>query len=745
MFIAEDVTEIESLEKEMKDQKDASSKKTTILQELSQSPKDDLSLFFTNSYNLIEEAVEKAKVIRTNTVGTNKSEYEILFRNLHTLKGNSRVFSLGFISTIVHDVETDGLELKEVIQTLDEKIQNSSINEFIQKLYGIQGQINEYIKIGKEVFNFEFEDDKKIKGNLNDLFMNFEFCLSDILPRGLNEFNKDDTSDGEKTIQPLSNDLYYQISINLHSQKGLAKSIGEKDISSSLHTLEGIFEEIKNDPKKISTLSDELFTNINSIHCSVLKLCIQSSIFLPIDLDNEHFVIYLERFFNFTRYILGGTEEQIDVGGNSDIYSMYTYGNNNQIKYLSFLTKKIMSITDKGQILFYLKSLWEYTSLIVSLDMIKHSNNEQREKLEDGFPQNKEIYSELHSLFLVKFLNLYSKEDIVKTFEQLLGDTFNFKDYFIPPKSSSKIINETFLTLKNNPTFSMLEEILVASKRDGKDFILEKMKRVIQEKSVFFHAKILDVLEILFFYSDLGSERDALSGPQLVEVIKENYSKFYEKFKSLIERDKTEEALVVGKYFRDLLDLPVKYSFNRFRTVVSEVSKSLGKKINFKLSGDQCSLSKESLNLLHDAMVHLVRNSLDHGIEAPEIRSQNNKDVEGTLEIKCSHLGEDKIIIVLQDDGGGINPEIISEKIVSKGLKTEEEVSKMSIEEILNLIFLPGFSTKEQATEISGRGVGMDVVKQNLKIIGAEVKVESEVKKGTKFIIEIDKNYHKIG
>ena len=143
-------------------------------------------------------------------------------------------------------------------------------------------------------------------------------------------------------------------------------------------------------------------------------------------------------------------------------------------------------------------------------------------------------------------------------------------------------------------------------------------------------------------------------------------------------------------------------------------------------------------------MVHLVRNSLDHGIERPEIRFENNKDVEGTLEIKCNYLDEDKIQIILEDDGGGINPVIISEKIISKGLKTKGEVSKMSVEEKLNLIFLPGFSTKEQATEISGRGVGMDVVKQNLEIIGAEVKVESEIKKGTRFIIVIDKNRLKI-
>ena len=443
--------------------------------------------------------------------------------------------------------------------------------------------------------------------------------------------------------------------------------------------------------------------------------------------------------------MLGEKEDNIDVKKNSDLYSIYIYGNNKQIHYLSFLTKKIMEVNEKRKILFYVKSLWDYTSWIISLDLIKFSNSDERKKLEEIDTQKEEIFEELHGLFLIKFLKIYSKDEIVKNFKELFGESFNFNKYFIPPRCSSKILNEIFLTFKNNPSLSSLEPILEMSKREGKEFMLENIKILLDENSVFFHSKVKDVLKILFFYSDLGSEHEAISGPQLLKVIKDNYSKFYDKFKNLIEKDKTEDAVTVKKYFRDLLDMPVKFSFNRFRTVVSEVSKSLGKKINFKLSGDQCSLNKENLNLLHDAMVHLVRNSLDHGIETPEIRSENNKDVEGTLEIKCNYLDEDKIQIILEDDGGGINPEIISEKIIFKGLKTKEEVSKMSVEEKLNLIFLPGFSTKEQATEISGRGVGMDVVKQNLEIIGAEVKVESNIKKGTRFIIEIDKSRFKEG
>ena len=222
-------------------------------------------------------------------------------------------------------------------------------------------------------------------------------------------------------------------------------------------------------------------------------------------------------------------------------------------------------------------------------------------------------------------------------------------------------------------------------------------------------------------------------------MIKENFTGFHTRRENFISQNKTEETHVISKYFRDLLDQPVKHSFNRFRSVVKDVSQSLGKQIQFKLSGDQCSLNKEDLNLLHDAMIHLVRNSLDHGIEKPEVREKNNKDKEGTLEINCLSIDDDRLKITLQDDGGGINPDIITEKILQKGLKTNEDLLKMTKDEKLNLIFLPGFSTKEEATELSGRGVGMDVVKENLKTIGAQLKVESEINKGPKFIIQIDK------
>ena len=171
------------------------------------------------------------------------------------------------------------------------------------------------------------------------------------------------------------------------------------------------------------------------------------------------------------------------------------------------------------------------------------------------------------------------------------------------------------------------------------------------DSSHFFHCKFIDLLQTLYTYSDVGKDKDALLKPELIEVIKENFTRFHTRLENFISQNKTEETHVISKYFRDLLDQPVKHSFNRFRSVVKDVSQSLGKQIQFKLSGDQCSLNKEDLNLLHDAMIHLVRNSLDHGIEKPEIREKNNKDKEGRKN-HCLSIDDDRLKITLQDDGG---------------------------------------------------------------------------------------------
>ncbi|WP_293224002.1 hybrid sensor histidine kinase/response regulator [Microcoleus sp. PH2017_16_JOR_D_A] len=160
------------------------------------------------------------------------------------------------------------------------------------------------------------------------------------------------------------------------------------------------------------------------------------------------------------------------------------------------------------------------------------------------------------------------------------------------------------------------------------------------------------------------------------------------------------------------------------------------KDVNLLLVGRDTKIDESLLDALRDPLVHLVRNAFDHGIEMPEVRQAIGKPASGQIEIEARHQGGQTIITVA-DDGKGIDPEIIRRKIVKKGLATEEQAQEFSIAELYDFLFWPGFSTAEEVSDLSGRGVGLDVVRTNLRTVRGTVKVDSRLGKGTSFIIKL--------
>jgi two-component system chemotaxis sensor kinase CheA len=181
---------------------------------------------------------------------------------------------------------------------------------------------------------------------------------------------------------------------------------------------------------------------------------------------------------------------------------------------------------------------------------------------------------------------------------------------------------------------------------------------------------------------------------------------------------------------------PVGRAFSRFPKVARDVARQLKKEVNVELIGEETELDKNLVEALSDPLVHLVRNAIDHGIEAPDVREQAGKSRAGTLRLSAQQEG-DHIVIIVSDDGGGIDADKLKIKAREKGLIEAEAVARLSADEALQLIFLPGFSTKEHATEVSGRGVGMDVVKSKLAELNGQVLIESKRGEGTRFIIQV--------
>lgn len=176
--------------------------------------------------------------------------------------------------------------------------------------------------------------------------------------------------------------------------------------------------------------------------------------------------------------------------------------------------------------------------------------------------------------------------------------------------------------------------------------------------------------------------------------------------------------------------------FNRFPRLVRDLSKETGKEIDLVINGEKTELDKTLIEEINDPLVHLIRNSVDHGIESPSERKKAGKNPTGTITLSAEHEGN-HIIISIIDDGKGINPEVIVGKAISKGIITKEKAEELSKQEIYNLIFAPGFSTAEKVTNVSGRGVGMDVVKTNVTRLRGIIEIDSEVGKGTKINIKL--------
>ena len=181
---------------------------------------------------------------------------------------------------------------------------------------------------------------------------------------------------------------------------------------------------------------------------------------------------------------------------------------------------------------------------------------------------------------------------------------------------------------------------------------------------------------------------------------------------------------------------PIKKVFGRFPRVVRDLARSLKKDVVLEMIGEDTDLDKNLVEALADPLIHLVRNSVDHGIEMPDVREAAGKPRQGTVTLAAKQEGE-HILLTIADDGAGIDAQGLAKNVIEKGLMDEDSISRLNDKEIYNLIFLPGFSIKKEISDISGRGVGMDVVKTRINQLNGMIEIDSEPGKGTTMLIKV--------
>lgn len=240
---------------------------------------------------------------------------------------------------------------------------------------------------------------------------------------------------------------------------------------------------------------------------------------------------------------------------------------------------------------------------------------------------------------------------------------------------------------------------------------------------------LLDIVSELV----LGRNRLSQINTQFAREFEGNkFTKDFEEVTKQIDLMTTELQLVSMK----LRMIKIAKIFNRYPRLVRDLCKDLNKEVELIIRGEDTEVDKNLIEEINDPLVHLIRNAVDHGVEKPEVRIKAGKNPKGTVILSAEQLGNN-IVITIQDDGKGLDVDFIKEKAISKGLITKEKAKELSKQEAMNLIFLPGFSTAEKVSNVSGRGVGMDVVKTNVTKLRGIINIESEVGQGTKIEIKL--------
>lgn len=180
--------------------------------------------------------------------------------------------------------------------------------------------------------------------------------------------------------------------------------------------------------------------------------------------------------------------------------------------------------------------------------------------------------------------------------------------------------------------------------------------------------------------------------------------------------------------------MPVKQVFDRFPRMIRDLARNLNKQVDLEMDGAEVELDRTVLEEMSEPLVHILRNAVDHGIEDPESRAREGKDAFGTIRLQAKRE-KSQVVISISDDGRGIDPDVVRQKAVAKGLIAAEDAAKLTDEEAVRLVCLPGFSTVESATEISGRGVGVDVAKTKVEAVGGVFRIQSKKGQGTTFIL----------
>ena len=489
-----------------------------------------------------------------------------------------------------------------------------------------------------------------------------------------------------------------------HTLKGMAGTMGFDQVSELAHAMENILDELRNGKIKVTT--------------EVINLLFRAVDNLELLSNDPDEVEDLEGLIKELRNYTGGSSEMSSTQQSSGAYS------NNE--YFSLDEDELEMVEETPGETVIIKVILESDCVFKSLraDMVFESLEELGELIKAN-PSIDDIREEkLDEEFQVLFLTKESEETLCDALSNISEvDTIEIE--FVEDLEELSADQESTEGVQSEDDSTTEDDQKESSKSKKKSKTQSLSSRLRSSSTIKVDVDRLDSLMNLV--AELVIKRTQ------VESVARSY-----------DLDELEKKLKpLSKVTTDLQDavmemrmVPISMVFNRFPRLVRDLAQDLEKDINLKIEGEETELDRTIIDEIGDPLVHLIRNSIDHGIEPPEERVEKGKEREGLVKLSAFHEGNN-VVIQIEDDGAGIDPDVIEEKAIDKGVASPSEIENMSDQEIINLIFAPGFSTNEEVSDVSGRGVGMDVVKNKLDSLNGSIDIKSEVGKGSTFTMKL--------
>lgn len=501
--------------------------------------------------------------------------------------------------------------------------------------------------------------------------------------------------------QPEDDSIVGEIFRSAHTLKGMSATMGYEDLAHLTHNMENVLDLIRNKKKQATTeIIDIMFQSVDSLENMVNDIASGGDG----KLDVTALVAELEAIEKGSSQAVkeaAATTEQVDL---LEVYDEYERTVLEESLEQGYSVYQIKVELDEKAMLKAARVFMVFDVLNQLGDVIKSSP--ATELLEE---------------------EQFERDFVVTVVSKESGETIKNKILGISEISDVVVQSMTSFvhaTQAEDQTLQPIQENQSKSKQEPEK-VKEAQKAPENNKTIRVNIDRLDVLMNLFEELVIDRGRlEQISGELVNAELTETVERMTRTTGNL------QEIILTMRM------MPVETVFNRFPRMIRNLSKDLGKQVHLEIVGAETELDRTIIDEIGDPLVHLLRNSIDHGIETPEERMAVGKPAQGTVLLKAYHSGN-HVFIEIKDDGAGISREKVLNKALKNQIITEEDAGSLTDSQVFGLLFEPGFSTAEQITDISGRGVGLDVVRNTFESLGGVVTVQSELNKGSTFLIQL--------